>query len=98
MQCPICTAEIGSNVVVCDKCGATQVTGRSTTGVIVGWLGMVMVILWFIMGIPLVILPFISYSLKGYPWVVFIAGSIMAAGLLWYSKSTIHTRWVPREN
>jgi hypothetical protein len=98
MQCPICTSEIASNRVVCDKCGATLVTGRSTTGVLVGWLGMVMVILWGIMSVPLLILPFASFSLKGYPWPVFIGGALLSGGLLWYSKSTIRSKWVCREN
>jgi hypothetical protein len=52
--------------------------------------------LWGILGAPLLILPFISYSLKGYPWTAFVIGVVIAAGLLWYSKSTEHARWVRR--
>lgn len=96
MQCPLCASEIGPNAVVCEHCGAIRVVMRTTTGVVVGWLGMVMALLWGILGAPLLILPFISYSLKGYPWSAFIIGVVIAAGLLWYSKSTEHARWVRR--
>lgn len=98
MQCPICFAEIDSNAVVCDKCGATMVVQRSAAGVIAGWLGIVMAILWGIIAIPLVVFPLVSYSLQGYPWVVFIAGVILMLGLFWYSRSTTTRSWVRSEN
>ncbi len=98
MQCPFCASEISPNTVVCEQCGAAQITQRTSTGVIVGWLGMVMALLWIMLAFPLLILPFTSYSLKDYPLAPLIIGAIIAAGLLWYSKSTIHTEWVRRED
>lgn len=97
MQCPICGSEIDSNASACDKCGATQVTLRTPSGVVVGWMGMVMAIMWVMLGSPLLILPFLSTGIGGYPWTAFIICAIIAAGLLWYSRSTLHTEWV-REN
>ena len=97
MQCPLCASEISSNAVVCEKCGAAQITQRTSTGVLVGWLGMVTAILWAMFAFPLLILPFTSYSLKGYPLTPLVIGAIITAGLLWYSRSTVHTKWVRRD-
>jgi hypothetical protein len=97
MQCPFCASEISPNAVTCEKCGAAQITQRSSTGVLAGWLGMVMAILWGMLAFPLIILPFTSYSLKGYPLTPIVIGAIIAAGLLWYSKSTVHNEWVRRD-
>jgi hypothetical protein len=96
MQCPLCNAEIGSSSSVCDHCGAIRVYARTTAGVMVGWFGMVMVLLWAIMALPLVVFPFIHYSLAGYPWLALVIGAAITAGLLWYSKSTVHAEWVRR--
>ena len=96
MQCPLCNAEVGSNVGVCDHCGAIRVYVRTTLGVMVGWFGMVMLLLWAIMALPLVVFPFIHYSLAGYPWLALVIGAMLTAGLLWYSKSTVHAEWVRR--
>lgn len=71
---------------------------RTPAGVIIGWMGMVMAILWVMLGAPLLILPFMSYSTSGYPWTAFVVCALIAAGLLWYSKSTVHNEWVHREN
>lgn len=98
MQCPICASELDLNAVVCEKCGATRVTQRSPSGVIVGWLGILVALLWIMLFVPLLILPFIGYSLKGYPWPVLIIGGMLAGGLLWYSKSTVHAEWETRES
>ena len=98
MQCPICSSELDSNAVACDKCGATRLTQRTPTGVLVGWLGMLIGLLWIMMGLPLLILPFTDHGIGGYPWPVFIIGGIIAAGLLQYSKSTVHAEWKRREN
>jgi hypothetical protein len=98
MQCPLCGSEIGSNAVVCEKCGAIQVIVRTPAGVVVGWVGMVMSILWLMLGTPLLILPIMSISVKGYPWPAFVICAIIAAGLLWYSKSTIHSTWILRKD
>jgi hypothetical protein len=96
MQCPICSTELDPDAVNCEKCGATRVTQRTPTGVIVGWVGMTVALLWAMLGIPLLILPFTEHGISGYPWAVFIVGVVIAAGLLQYSKSTLHAIWVRR--
>lgn len=98
MQCPICSSEISADVAVCDKCGAMRVVQRTPTGVIVGWFGMVMMIIWVMIAVPLVIFPLINFPIKDFPWAVLIIGAIISAGLLWYSKSTLHSKWVPSES
>ena len=98
MQCPFCASELSPDAVDCAKCGATRVTQRTPTGVIVGWIGMTVAILWAMMGIPLLILPFTEHGISGYPWPVFIVGIVIAAGLFQYSKSTVHVKWVRRED
>lgn len=96
MQCPLCNTEIASNANVCDQCGAIRTYVRTTAGVFVGWFGMVMLLMWAIMFLPLVVFPFIHYSLAGYPWIALLIGAMLTAGLLWYSKSTVHAEWVRR--
>jgi hypothetical protein len=98
MQCPFCAFAITPGAVVCEKCGATRITRRSTTGVFAGWAGMVIALIWTMLWIPLLFLPFIGYDISDYPWITLIVGSIVAAGLLWYSKSTIHSEWIRRED
>jgi predicted nucleic acid-binding Zn ribbon protein len=98
MQCPFCASEISPDAVVCEKCGATRVTQRTPAGIFVGWVGMVLALIWAMLWIPLLILPFTERGLSGYPWLVLIVGTIVAAGLLWYSKSTVHSKWVRRED
>ena len=98
MQCPFCAFEITPGAVDCEKCGATKVTRRTTAGVFVGWAGMVIALIWSLLWIPLLFLPFIGYDLSGYPWITLIVGTIMAAALLWYSKSTVHSQWIRRED
>ena len=96
MQCPVCRAEIDSNGDVCGHCGAVRVYVRTAVGVLVGWFGMVLLLLWVIMVLPLVVFPFINYSLAGYPWLALVIGAMLTAGLFWYSKSTVHEEWVPQ--
>jgi len=98
MQCPICGNELSPDAVNCEKCGATRVTQRTPVGVLVGWLGMTVALLWAILGAPLLILPFTERGISGFPWPVFIVGVVIAAGLLWYSKSTVHSIWVRKED
>jgi len=98
MQCPICASELSPDAVNCEKCGATRVTQRTPTGVIVGWIGMTVALLWIMLFIPLLILPFTAHGIAGYPWYALIGGGILAAGLLHYSKSTRYATWARREN
>ena len=98
MQCPICGTELDSNAVVCEKCGATRVTQRTPAGVIAGWLGMLVGILWALLATPLLILPFTEHGVVGYPWPVLVVGGILTVGLLRYSKTTVHATWVRKEN
>jgi hypothetical protein len=98
MQCPFCASEISPDAIVCEKCGATRVIQRTPVGVYIGWAGMVIAIIWAMLWVPLLFLPFIGYDLSGYPWITLIVGTIVAAGLLRYSKSTVHSQWIRRED
>jgi len=98
MQCPFCASEISPDAVICETCGAHKVTRRTTAGVFVGWAGMVIALIWAMLWVPLLFLPFIGYDLSGYPWITLIVGTIVAAALLWYSKSTVHSQWIRRED
>jgi len=98
MQCPICASEISNDAIECAKCGAIRVTQRTPVGVIVGWVGMTVALLSVLWGIPVLIMPFMERGLSGYDWRTLIVGILIAAGLLWYSKSTVHAKWVRREN
>ena len=55
---------------------------------------MVGAILWGMLWIPLLFLPFTEHGVEGYPWLVLIVGTIVTAGLYWYSRSTVKARWV----
>jgi hypothetical protein len=48
-------------------------------------------------GFPILILPFTEHGLIGYDWRTLIVGTFLAVGLLWYSKSTVHAKWVRSE-
>lgn len=98
MHCPFCASELKPEAVVCEKCGASKINRRTTVGVFVGWVGMVIAIIWIMMWIPLLFLPFIGYDLSEYPWLTLIIGTFVAAGLLWYSRSTLHSEWTRRED
>ena len=98
MQCPFCASELGPDAVDCAKCGATRVTQRTPAGVIVGWVGMTVALLWALLFVPLLVLPFTEHGISGYPWPALIVGGVIAAGLFWYSKSTVHAKWVRRED
>ena len=71
-----------------------MVTRRTTVGVFVGWAGMVVAIIWAMLWVPVVFLPFLGYDMKSYPWITLIIGTIIAAALLWYSKSTMQSKWI----
>ena len=79
MQCPLCAAEIGDDVVACDRCGATRVTRRTPAGIVVGWLGMTLALLMVMMFAFLVALPFFGISLAGFPWPTLIIGTLISA-------------------
>ena len=93
MQCPFCASEIKHDAITCEKCGALKVTERTTVGVFVGWVGMVIALIWVMMWVPVLFLPFVGYDMSEYPWVTLVVGTFVAAGLLWYSRSTLHSRW-----
>ena len=98
MQCPFCASELKPEAAACEKCGATKVAQRTAAGVYIGWVGMVIALIWIMLWIPLLFLPFIGYNLSEYPWLTLIIGTIVAAGLLWYSRSTLHSQWIRRED
>jgi hypothetical protein len=93
MQCPFCASELKPDAITCEKCGALKVAERTTVGVFVGWVGMVIGLIWIMLLVPVLFLPFVGYDMSEYPWITLIAGAIVAAALLWYSKSTLHSRW-----
>ncbi|MGA8863130.1 MAG: hypothetical protein WBM09_09265 [Gallionella sp.] len=94
MQCPYCASPLEPNASECKKCGALRVVRRTTLGVFVGWTGMVLGIIWIMLFVPLTFLPFLGYDMGSYPWITLIAGALATAGLLWYSRSTLHAMWV----
>jgi len=98
MQFPFCASELKPDAVACEKCGALKVARRTTIGVFAGWAGMVIALIWVVLWVPLLFLPFIGYDLSEYPWITLIAGTIVAAALLWYSRSTLHSRWIRGED
>lgn len=98
MQCPFCASELNPDAVVCEKCGAIKIRQRTTAGVFVGWVGMVIALVLFMWWVPLLFLPIVGFNLNGYPWLTLIIGSVLAAGLIWYSRSTVHSRWIRRED
>ena len=98
MQCPICATEISNNAIGCEKCGATRITRRTPMGVLVGWLGMLTAMCMGMMWLFLAALLIFGHDLNGFPWLVLIPGSVAAAGLLFYSKSTLHANWVRQGN
>jgi hypothetical protein len=93
MQCPFCNSDLETDAVSCEKCGALKVTERTTVGVFAGWVGMVIAIIMIMAWVPVLFLPFVGYDMSEYPWLTLIVGTIIAAILLWYSKSTLHSRW-----
>ena len=98
MQCPLCASELKPDAAACEKCGALKVAQRTTVGVFAGWIGMVIALIWAMLWVPLLFLPFIGYDLREYPWLTLIIGTIVAAGLLWYSRSTLRSHWIRRED
>ena len=96
MQCPYCASELESNATECKKCGAYKVNRRTTVGVFVGWAGMVVALIWAMLWVPVTFLPFLGYDMGGYPWITLIIGTIVAAALLWYSKSTLRSQWISK--
>lgn len=98
MQCPYCASELEPNAAECEQCGASRVTRRTTVGVFVGWAGMVVALIWAMLWVPVTFLPFLGYNMKSYPWITLIIGTVTAAALLWYSKSTLHSKWIRAED
>jgi predicted nucleic acid-binding Zn ribbon protein len=98
MLCPFCAAELESEAVACEKCGAIRVARRTTAGVFVGFVGLVAGLILVALWIPLLFLPFIGYDMGEFPWLTLIVGTAITVGLLWYSKSTLHSEWIRKED
>ena len=94
MKCPYCASELEPNAVQCKQCGAYMVIRRTTVGVFVGWVGMVVGVSWIMLVVPLTFLPFLGYNMGSFPWITLIFGALTTAILLWYSKSTLHSMWI----
>lgn len=98
MHCPICSIEMQSDSISCEACGATRLTQRTPLGVLVGWLGLTMLLLSLMMALFLLALFIFGHDLSGFPWAAQISSFVVAGGLLYYSKSTLHATWVRRDN
>ncbi|MGB9094467.1 MAG: hypothetical protein WCB93_10155 [Gallionella sp.] len=55
---------------------------------------MVIGISWIMLVVPLTFLPFLGYDMGSFPWISLIVGALIAAALLWYSRTTLHSMWV----
>lgn len=98
MKCPYCSAEIGDNAVICESCHAQQVVRRSTMGVVIGWLAIVLGVQVALAWIPLPFMMMLGFNMKSIPWqlfVILIVATFVMAGMFWYSKSTKHLEWIP---
>jgi len=98
MHCPICSTEMQPDSISCEACGATRLTQRTSMGVLVGWLGLILLLLALMMAIILLALVIFGHDLTGFPWSAQISGFIIAGGMLYYSKSTLHATWVRRDH
>jgi hypothetical protein len=59
---------------------------------------MVIALIWIMLWVPVLFLPFVGYDLSEYPWTTLVIGTIVAAVLYWYSRSTRHSKWIARED
>lgn len=96
MQCPLCASEIDPATVACPSCGAIRVTGASPLGVMVGGVGIVVAICVGCLWAALLALPLLGMGTAGFPWLVLVFGTAVAAGMLWFSRSTRQPRWIRR--
>mgnify|MGYP005813860953 CR=1 FL=1 len=96
MKCPVCNSEIPDNSVSCDKCGAIRSTRRTPLGVVVGWVGMTVAMLWAMLWLFLFALLLVGHDVGNFPWTTLVLGTLLATGLLWYSRTTLHAEWGPR--
>jgi hypothetical protein len=98
MKCPYCSAEIGDNAVICKSCHAQQVVRRTTMGVVVGWLAIILAVQVALAWIPLPFMVLFGFNIKTIPWqlgVILVVATLVNAGMFWYSKSTRHLEWIP---
>jgi hypothetical protein len=97
MNCPNCSAEIEAGIIVCPSCRAIQQFERTPLGIFASGLGIIATTLTSMIIIPLPLLMFTDISLKGFPWIFAIIGTVLAVGSFWYSKSTKREVWLLRE-
>jgi hypothetical protein len=57
-------------------------------------IGLVGVTLWGMLWLFLLALLAIGHDVNGFPWTVLVVGTVVTAGLMWYSHSTTQSRWV----
>lgn len=98
MQCPFCSSELNRGSISCKACGARQATQRTPVGIFTGWLGIILSLVWAPLLAGLLILPFTDRGLSDFPWFALIVAALIAAGLFWHSKSTLHTKWIRKED
>ena len=96
MQCLFCASELSSDAVDCANCGATRVTQRTPAGIVVGWIGINVALICGMVWLFLFALLAFGHDVNGFPWLALILGTLSAAGLFLYSKSTMHAKWVRR--
>lgn len=93
MKCPVCSSEIPDDAVTCERCKARRVTQRTPFGVMVGWAGATIAMLWAMLWLFLFALLLIGSDISHFPWLMLVSGTLLAAGLLWYSRTTRHAVW-----
>ena len=94
MNCPFCSAALPAEALSCPACHAFQSVQRTPFGVLCGWLGALSAILTAMMLSFVPFLLFAGSGLHGFPWILPIIGTLMAAGFLGYSRSTRHRVWL----
>ncbi|MBI3903955.1 MAG: hypothetical protein HY306_13600 [Nitrosomonadales bacterium] len=97
MQCPHCSTEVPSGEIACPSCGAFRISGASPLGVILSWVGITVGVCVSCLWSAVLVLPFIGINMAGFPWLVLAIGTVIAVGLLWYSRSTRQPRWIQRQ-
>ena len=95
MKCPFCSAALPDNALSCSYCQAFKSVQRTPMGVLTGWLGALSAILTTMIALFIPFMLVAGISMKGFPWILPIVGTVMAIGFLGYSRTTRHFVWLP---
>lgn len=93
MNCPVCSAQLEPDALRCQACGAMQIVERTPLGVLSGWLGILSAVFSGMIFLALPFLLIAGISLKGFPWILPLAGVVCTTGFFWYSRKTKHLVW-----